>query len=145
MTKFIFVTGGVVSSLGKGIAAASLAAILETTADGYWAVDMHGRFTAVNEAYCSMLGYTRDELIGQHINIEAIEAALPDLVAALGPDGGDDARDSIMTTDTMPKQIACEFELGEKKARISSRGIGVAPRLGHGRGPFAALLGCAFL
>ena len=30
MTKFIFVTGGVVSSLGKGIAAASLAAILES-------------------------------------------------------------------------------------------------------------------
>ncbi len=29
MTKFIFVTGGVVSSLGKGIASASLAAILE--------------------------------------------------------------------------------------------------------------------
>ena len=30
MTKFIFVTGGVVSSLGKGIAAASIAAILES-------------------------------------------------------------------------------------------------------------------
>ena len=30
MTKFIFITGGVVSSLGKGIAAASLAAILES-------------------------------------------------------------------------------------------------------------------
>jgi len=30
MTKFIFVTGGVVSSLGKGIAASSLAAILES-------------------------------------------------------------------------------------------------------------------
>src|SRR4249920_2287920 len=29
MTRLIFVTGGVVSSLGKGIAAASLAAILE--------------------------------------------------------------------------------------------------------------------
>lgn len=29
MTKFIFITGGVVSSLGKGIAASSLAAILE--------------------------------------------------------------------------------------------------------------------
>lgn len=28
-TNYIFVTGGVVSSLGKGIAAASLAAILE--------------------------------------------------------------------------------------------------------------------
>ena len=30
MTKFVFVTGGVVSSLGKGLAAASLAAILES-------------------------------------------------------------------------------------------------------------------
>ncbi|MGK0442097.1 MAG: CTP synthase, partial [Pseudohongiellaceae bacterium] len=29
-TRFVFVTGGVVSSLGKGIASASLAAILET-------------------------------------------------------------------------------------------------------------------
>src|SRR6185437_215335 len=31
MTKFVFVTGGVVSSLGKGIAAASLAAILTSS------------------------------------------------------------------------------------------------------------------
>ncbi|HEY8386167.1 MAG TPA: CTP synthetase, partial [Porticoccaceae bacterium] len=29
MTRFIFITGGVVSSLGKGIAAASLGAVLE--------------------------------------------------------------------------------------------------------------------
>ncbi|NCV26682.1 MAG: CTP synthetase, partial [Betaproteobacteria bacterium] len=30
MTQFVFVTGGVVSSLGKGIAAASMAALLES-------------------------------------------------------------------------------------------------------------------
>ncbi|MCV2503074.1 MAG: CTP synthetase, partial [Neisseriaceae bacterium] len=30
MTKFIFVTGGVISSLGKGISAASVATILES-------------------------------------------------------------------------------------------------------------------
>ena len=30
MTKFVFVTGGVVPSLGKGIAAASSAALLES-------------------------------------------------------------------------------------------------------------------
>ena len=30
MTSFVFVTGGVVSSLGKGIASASLGAILES-------------------------------------------------------------------------------------------------------------------
>ncbi|MDH3695150.1 MAG: CTP synthetase, partial [Gammaproteobacteria bacterium] len=29
MAKFVFITGGVVSSLGKGIAAASLGAVLE--------------------------------------------------------------------------------------------------------------------
>jgi CTP synthase len=29
-TKYIFITGGVVSSLGKGIAAASLATLLES-------------------------------------------------------------------------------------------------------------------
>jgi CTP synthase len=47
MTKFIFITGGVVSSLGKGIAASSLAAILEarglkvtmTKLDPYFNVD----------------------------------------------------------------------------------------------------------
>ena len=32
MTKFVFVTGGVVSSLGKGIAAASMAALLGISA-----------------------------------------------------------------------------------------------------------------
>ena len=30
MTKYIFITGGVVSSLGKGIVAASLGSILDT-------------------------------------------------------------------------------------------------------------------
>ncbi|MGA1660105.1 MAG: hypothetical protein ACO37H_06450, partial [Burkholderiaceae bacterium] len=30
MPKFVFVTGGVVSSLGKGIAAASMGALLES-------------------------------------------------------------------------------------------------------------------
>ena len=33
MTRFVFITGGVVSSLGKGIAAASLGALLQ--ARGY--------------------------------------------------------------------------------------------------------------
>ena len=35
MTPLIFVTGGVVSSLGKGIASASLAAILEARISGH--------------------------------------------------------------------------------------------------------------
>ena len=30
MTRFIFITGGVVSSLGKGLASAALASVLQT-------------------------------------------------------------------------------------------------------------------
>ena len=36
MTRYVFVTGGVVSSLGKGIAAASLAAVLEARGIPCW-------------------------------------------------------------------------------------------------------------
>ena len=33
---------------------------------------------------------------------------------ALDPDGGHDAALAIMTTDTVPKEIAVEFEIGGK-------------------------------
>jgi PAS domain S-box-containing protein len=49
-------------------------ALLETTADGFWVVGSDGTISLVNESYCRMSGYTRDELIGMQINmIDAIE------------------------------------------------------------------------
>ena len=61
-TNYIFVTGGVVSSLGKGIAAASLAAILEARGlnvtmmklDPYINVDP-GTMSQSNTGKCSLL------------------------------------------------------------------------------------------
>ncbi|MBD3177204.1 MAG: PAS domain S-box protein, partial [Armatimonadia bacterium] len=44
-----------------------LGAILQTTADGFWVIDNTGRVVEVNEAYCRMSGYTRDEIIGMSI------------------------------------------------------------------------------
>lgn len=38
--------------------------ILGTTLDGYFLADAQGRFLEVNEAYASMTGFTRDELLG---------------------------------------------------------------------------------
>ncbi|MBP7694261.1 MAG: PAS domain S-box protein, partial [Anaerolineales bacterium] len=38
--------------------------VLQTTSDGLWVVDLAGRFTDVNAAYCAMSGYTRAELLG---------------------------------------------------------------------------------
>ncbi|MFP4443887.1 MAG: PAS domain S-box protein [Spirochaetia bacterium] len=40
-----------------------LQAILRTTRDGFWAFDTDGNFVDVNNAYCEMSGYTRDEIL----------------------------------------------------------------------------------
>ena len=45
-----------------------LSTILDTTADGFWVIDSNGVITDVNEAYCSLSGYTREEILGLHIN-----------------------------------------------------------------------------
>ncbi|WP_291323190.1 PAS domain S-box protein, partial [Desulfonatronospira sp.] len=52
-----------------------LQAILETTQDGFWTLDMQGRVIEVNAAYCSMSGYKRDELLQMSIpDLEALES-----------------------------------------------------------------------
>ena len=51
-----------------------LSKILETTVDGFWVVDSRGRILEVNNAYCAMSGYDRDELIGMTIgDLDALE------------------------------------------------------------------------
>ena len=46
--------------------------VLQTAMDGFWIVDSDGRLLDVNDAYCEMTGYTRDELLG--ISIPDLEA-----------------------------------------------------------------------
>ena len=49
-------------------------AILQTAMDGYWLLDMQGRVLEVNETYCSMSGYSKQELLNMHISdLENIE------------------------------------------------------------------------
>jgi len=49
--------------------------ILRTAQDGYWLVDLEGRFLDVNDAYCELSGYSREELLGMSIrDLEAQES-----------------------------------------------------------------------
>ncbi len=51
-------------------------AILQTAIDGFWINDQDGRIVEVNDAYCRMSGYTREELLGMTIaDVEALEDA----------------------------------------------------------------------
>lgn len=57
-------------------------------------------------------------VIGEKLKIDPFEKGIPVLASQLSPDASDDAAAAIMTTDTVPKSIAVEFMLGDKKCTI---------------------------
>ncbi len=57
-------------------------------------------------------------VIGQPLNVEPIAAHMQKLCDGLSAEGGTDAAQAIMTTDTIQKEIAVEFKLGDKTCRI---------------------------
>ena len=57
-------------------------------------------------------------VIGQPLSIEPIANGMDALVAGLSYDGSDAAAEGIMTTDTVKKEIAVEFEVGGKTCTI---------------------------
>ena len=57
-------------------------------------------------------------VIGQPLDISPIASGIPELAAGLSAEGSSFAAEGIMTTDTVEKTIAVEFELGGKTCRI---------------------------
>lgn len=57
-------------------------------------------------------------VIGQRIKMDALKAAIPQLVAATSPEGGEAAAQAIITTDLVTKSIALETTIGDRSVRI---------------------------
>ncbi len=59
-------------------------------------------------------------VIGQAIPIEPFEKAVPEIAKIMSKDGGSDAAEAIMTTDTVKKESAVKFELNGKTVTIGA-------------------------
>ena len=57
-------------------------------------------------------------VIGQPLSIEPIENAMESLTKGLSYEGGGDAAEAIMTTDTAEKEVAFSFEIGGKTCKM---------------------------
>lgn len=57
-------------------------------------------------------------IIGVPLPMDKIEAGIKDAVASLSPDGGEAASLAVMTTDTVPKRLAYEIDMGGKTVRV---------------------------
>ena len=71
-----FVSGIIRDITERRRAAEESQMVLRTAMDGFWVVDVQGRLLEANEAYCRLVGYTRDELLAMRISdIEAAESS----------------------------------------------------------------------
>ncbi len=72
-------------------------------------------------------------VIGQPLNITAIEKGIHGVVEGLSREGGTHAAEAIMTTDTMKKEVCAQVEIGGKTVTIGAiaKGSGmIHPNMG---------------
>ena len=71
-------------------------------------------------------------VIGQQLPMDKIESGIQAAASALSTEGGADAAEAIMTTDTHPKSVAVEIEIGGTPVKIGgiAKGSGmIAPNM----------------
>jgi PAS domain S-box-containing protein len=54
--------------------------IIGTAMEGFWMLDLEGNLVDVNETYCRMSGYSRQELLSMHTSDVEVNEASPELV-----------------------------------------------------------------
>ncbi len=83
---------------------------------------------APNEVFVCSTG-----VIGVELDTTPIENNIDKLVAALSTNGGDDAANAILTTDTVKKEISLECEIGGKTVKMGAMAKGsgmIHPNMG---------------
>ncbi len=71
-------------------------------------------------------------VIGVHLPMDKLRAAIPRAVAGLSRDGGEAAARAIMTTDTRPKEVLVELPQAGRTVRLGAMAKGsgmIAPRM----------------
>jgi glutamate N-acetyltransferase / amino-acid N-acetyltransferase len=63
-------------------------------------------------------------VIGQPLNMALVRSGIRDATANVSADGGHDAVDAIMTTDTVVKEMAVELEIQDERVRIGAMAKG---------------------
>ncbi len=63
-------------------------------------------------------------VIGKRLDMYAIRKGIEQAITEMTPDGGHDAEEAIMTTDTVPKEIAVEIQLQGETVRIGAMAKG---------------------
>lgn len=103
--------------------------IVKTAMDGFWMIDMQGRFLDVNDAYCELTGYTREELLLMGIpDIEALESReeTADHIRAIADRGWDrfESRHSCKDGRVIDVEISVNyFDIGEGRMFVFTRDI----------------------
>lgn len=90
--RFLHLAGAVFDVTNEKILKEQNKMILERTIDGFWVLDLQGRFLEVNDAYCEMSGYSRGELLAMRIpDLEVVEspAETAEHVKKVIKEGGD--------------------------------------------------------
>ncbi len=103
--------------------------IIRTTPDGFWVVDDSGNFLDVNEAYCRMSGYRREELLKMKIgDIEYKEdpAAVEKHMKKIFETGYDTFETQHRTKDgaVLDIEISTTFDRKNRRFFVFARDIG---------------------
>lgn len=100
--------------------------LIETIADGVYVLDDAGRFIQVNDSLCSLTGYSREELLGSHVEIikdpATVEEAEDALRELLRNDATQQAVLDVELRSRRGESIPCEDRMTVLRSQGQFRG-----------------------